>query len=46
MGAEDYWVRFEFQWRMVIHCHGVAWIPEPDDGLVNIGIRAKIGYEA
>jgi hypothetical protein len=30
----------------VIHCHGVAWIPEPEDGLVKLGETAKAGKEA
>ena len=39
--AKYWWIRFEFQWRGSIHCHGVAWIPEPSPGLVKLADIAK-----
>jgi hypothetical protein len=46
MGCKYYWIRFEFQWRLVIHCHGIAWLPEPEGGLVKIAETAKEGHKA
>jgi hypothetical protein len=46
MGCKYYWIRFEFQWRLVIHCHGIAWLPEPEGGLVKIAEIAKDGQRA
>jgi hypothetical protein len=46
MGAKYYFIRFEFQYRNKPHCHGVAWLEEPESGLVKLAETAKEGKEA
>jgi hypothetical protein len=40
MGAYHYFMRYEYAWRTTIHVHGVAWLPEPDEGIGNLSQSA------